>query len=106
MWAAILLFVVGVALVAINVIRVWADIGWWVPVGAARWWHVVPLAVGCAAMTFKRTRPVLALTIGGVAFVADAAIAGSLGMILVLWDLLYASGLYASGVPAPGSGSR
>ena len=62
----------------------------------SRWWHLVPLAVGGVAMLFERERPLLTFSIGSVALLGDFAIGGSLAVLLVWWDLLYAVGLYAS----------
>ncbi len=91
---AVGMFVVGVLLLLVDVVRVWS-IPPLVTVDG-RWWHVLPLLVGCAALVVKREHPAIALAVGSVAFAVDLSFGGSLGMILVLWDLLYASGLHGS----------
>ncbi|MFD6093897.1 sensor histidine kinase [Oerskovia sp. NPDC060338] len=91
---AVGVFVVGVLLLLVDVVRVWA-----VPplvTVDGRWWHVLPLLVGCVALAAKREHPAVALVVGAVAFAVDLSFGGSLGMVLVLWDLLYASGLHGS----------
>jgi signal transduction histidine kinase len=60
------------------------------------WWHSVLLAGGCLAMLGKRRHPMLALGAGVVAVVADLALGGSIAMVLVLFDLLFSAGLFAS----------
>lgn len=61
-----------------------------------RWWHLLPLAAGCAVMLGKRRQPMLALGAGAALLAVDVLLGGSLGTVLVLVDLLYAAGLYAS----------
>jgi len=84
---AVLTFVGGAVLLALG-------LGWQggLDVGreASRWWHLVPLAVGCAAMLGKRRRPIAALGIGLVALAGDLALGGSVSIMLVIWDLLVA----------------
>jgi len=63
---------------------------------SSRWWHLVPLAVGGIAMLFERKRPLLSFAVGTAALLGDFAIGGSLAVLLVWWDLLYAVGLHAS----------
>ncbi|WP_336707904.1 sensor histidine kinase [Oerskovia sp. USHLN155] len=87
-------FLVGVALLAVGVVSVWSVSAFVQP--ANRWWHVVPLAVGCLILLAKRRHTALALVGGTVAVVADVLIGGSLSMLLVLWELLFACGLYGS----------
>ncbi|MFF3065331.1 sensor histidine kinase [Oerskovia sp. NPDC057915] len=87
-------FVLGVALLAVGVVAVWSFPPFVEP--ANRWWHVLPLAVGCLMLLVKRRRTALALVGGLVALLADIAIGGSLSVLLVLWELLFACGLYGS----------
>ncbi len=63
-----------------------------------RWAHLAPLAVGCALMLRRRTNPVLALTGGTVAFAVDVWLGGSIGMVFVLFDLIYSAALHAGRV--------
>src|SRR5687768_17197314 len=56
------------------------------------WWHTLALAAGCLALLGKRRRPIVALLVGSVAIAADVAIGGSVGIVLVLFDLLFAVG--------------
>lgn len=90
-------FVIGVLLILIGITSIWS---WFDAIaldGAGRWWHVVPLAIGCGALLLKRHHPILALAIGVSQFLLDLGLGGSLSMMLVIFDLLFAVGLYASG---------
>lgn len=83
---ALLTFVLGIVLVAIGLVRT-SGLG---PEEApGRWVFVLPLAVICAVLLLKRRRPVLALALGAPIFVVDAAIGGSLGVLVAFVDLLY-----------------
>lgn len=84
-------FAVGLGLNVIGLTDMWP--GWG---ETPAWWHTALLAVGCAAMLFKRRHPMLALGAGTLAVVADGVLGGSIGMILVLFDLLFAAGQFAS----------
>lgn len=64
--------------------------------GAPGWWHVPPLAVGCLVMLGKNRHPVVMLALGALIFTADLAVGGSLGVMLVLIDLLYTLALVGS----------
>lgn len=86
--------VIGLLLLLVDVVEVWS-----IPPLVSvegRWWHALPLLVGCAALVVKRGHPAVALVVGGAAFAVDLSFGGSLGMILVLWDLLYATGLHGT----------
>ena len=64
--------------------------------GQSRWWHLLPLTLGCALMLIKRQHPILAVSGGAVLVGLDLLFGGSLGMIIVFVDLLYAAGLYST----------
>lgn len=66
------------------------------PVQAPEWWHTVLLAAGCAAMLVKRRHPLLALSAGVLVVTADTLLGGSIGMIMVIFDLLFSAGQFAS----------
>ncbi|GAA0498292.1 two-component sensor histidine kinase [Paractinoplanes deccanensis] len=89
-------FAAGLALNLVGLTDVWVDPGIDRLDTAPAWWHTVPLVVGSAAMLVKRGRPVLALLIGVVASLADLALGGSIAMVLVLFDLIFSVGLFAS----------
>ncbi|SKC76359.1 sensor histidine kinase [Krasilnikoviella flava] len=59
------------------------------------WWRVALLAVGCALTLAKRSRPMLALAGGVGVTLVDLAWGGSLAILLVLWDLLYAAAMWS-----------
>lgn len=91
---ATLTAVVGVVLLAAGVSGLWgpeperlAALG--------RWAHLGPLTLGCALMLRRRARPMLALAGGAVVFAVDVWLGGSIGMVFVLFDLMYSAALYA-----------
>ncbi|MDI6102331.1 histidine kinase [Actinoplanes sp. NEAU-A12] len=59
-------------------------------------WHSLLLAAGCLAMLGRRRHPMAALGAGTAAFAADLALGGSIAFILVLFDLLFSAGRFAS----------
>ena len=91
-------FALGVALDLLGFTEVVSGLApRWIGGGPApAWAHIVPLTVGCLAMLVKRRHPVGALTVGVLAVFADGALGGSVAMVLVLFDLMFAVGLYGS----------
>ncbi|MBE9939523.1 histidine kinase, partial [Cellulosimicrobium cellulans] len=59
------------------------------------WWRVALLGVGCLLILVKRAHPILALLGGVVVTAVDLRWGGSLALMLVLWDLLYAAALWS-----------
>ncbi|WP_230883475.1 histidine kinase [Planomonospora sp. ID82291] len=57
-------------------------------------WFVGPLLVACLGVAVRRTRPLLSLGLGVVAFVADLLMGPSLGTVLIVTDNLYAAVRY------------
>lgn len=84
---------VGLLTVAVGIDGVWSDLGENRPAGPAL--PLVLLATGCALMTRKRRRPVLVLLGGLVLFVVDAYHGGSIGVVVVLVDLIYSAAIHA-----------
>jgi signal transduction histidine kinase len=89
-------FAAGLALNLVGLTDVWVDPQVDRLAAAPEWWHTVLLAVGCVAMLGKRRRPVLALGVGAAAATADLVLGGSIALVLVLFDLLFSAGLFAS----------
>jgi signal transduction histidine kinase len=89
-------FVVGVALNLVGLTDVWSDARVDSLAGAPEWWYTVLLTAGCLIMLAKRRHPLPALAAGSVLAVADVAVGGSIAMVLVLFDLLFAAGQFAS----------
>lgn len=85
---------VGVLLIAVGLVDTWG--GTPIGPGPERWWFLVPLAAICAAQLGRRRRPLLALGSGLAIFAADAAMGGSIGVMLVLIDLIYTVALFSS----------
>ncbi|WP_207632284.1 sensor histidine kinase [Occultella kanbiaonis] len=90
----------AVGVVVVGLLLLATDLtGWLYSMPWARpepWWHLVPLVIGAAIMLAKRRHPIAALLGGVVVLAGDAAIGGSLAVVLVFWDLLHSAALYAS----------
>ncbi|MFI2366762.1 sensor histidine kinase [Promicromonospora sp. NPDC019610] len=62
------------------------------------WWFAIPAAIGCTALIWRRVHPLAVLGVATVAFVLDVVLGGSVGLIVVLWEALYAVHLHGSRV--------
>lgn len=60
------------------------------------WWFAIPAAIGCTALIWRRIRPLAVLGVATVAFVLDVVLGGSVGLIVVLWEALYAVHLHGT----------
>lgn len=80
---------IGVLLVATDLAQLVG--GWPGVVGASRWWHLLPLALGClVVLLLKRRHPVTALALGAAVVGTEALLLGpGVGGYLVLADLLF-----------------
>ncbi|MET9063694.1 sensor histidine kinase [Streptosporangium sandarakinum] len=84
LWA-VASFLGGVALLAVGIYQhLWAP----APLFA------VPLAITCLGVAVRRSRPLLALGLGVVAFAGDFAMGFSLGTVIVVTDNFYAAVRY------------
>lgn len=90
---AAVVLVGGVGLLVIGLTGLW---GGGDSVDPDRWWHLGPLVLGTGVMLVKRRWPLPALCAGVVLTVGDVALGGSLGMLVVLVDLLYSAALFAT----------
>ena len=86
-------FVVGTALNLLGLTQNYPDA---IVFRYSPWAPTALLALGCVAMLFKRRHPILALCAGVALTAVDALFGGSIAMILVVFDLLFSAGLYAS----------
>jgi len=95
---AVLLVLVGLALLGVGLGNVVATgLPWdWLELGV--WWHAVPLVGSGVALLAKRHRPVGVLVAVLPMLAFDASLGGSLGMILVLIDVLYSATVHAGPV--------
>ncbi|GLW28267.1 sensor histidine kinase [Actinoplanes regularis] len=96
--AAAATFVAGLVLNLLGLTGIWSGP---VPVpgalaGLPGWSQTVLLAAGCLAMLVKRRHPVPALAAGSVVTAADVLLGGSFGLVLVLFDLIFSAGLFAT----------
>ena len=92
-FSALVLLVVGAITIALGLSGLWTTAD---APGVSLWWHLVPLAVGCAANAVRKSRPALTLGVAVPVFVADLAIGGSLAVLLVLFDAIYAAERFGS----------
>ncbi|MFE7505292.1 sensor histidine kinase [Promicromonospora sp. NPDC057488] len=60
------------------------------------WWFAIPAAIGCTALIWRRIHPLTVLGVATVAFVVDVVLGGSVGLIVVLWEALYAVHLHGT----------
>ncbi|MEU4423264.1 histidine kinase [Actinoplanes sp. NPDC024001] len=89
-------FVAGLAVNLVGLVNIW-DIPEPPALAALpEGWHTLPLAIGCLAMLGKRRHPMLALGVGTAAAVADILLGGSIALVMVLFDLIFSVGLFAS----------
>ncbi|MFD6177230.1 MULTISPECIES: sensor histidine kinase [unclassified Isoptericola] len=91
---ALTLFAVGWLLLEVGLVDLFRG----GPLGATTaepWWRVALLAAGCALTLAKRHHPMLALAGGLVVTAVDLAWGGSLAILLVLWDLLFAAAMWS-----------
>ncbi|HEV6952760.1 MAG TPA: histidine kinase [Promicromonospora sp.] len=88
---AVKLVAVALGLDALGLIRVN-----WSGIEAPTWWFGVPLGVAGVALVWRRTRPLTVLGVVTAASVADVALGGSVGLIVLLWEALYAVHLYGA----------
>lgn len=85
---------VGTVLVALDLFTLSSDLSTGLDV--SRWWHLLPLAIGCAVLLGKRRHPVPALAAGAVVVLTETALLGlGIGTYLVLADLLFAAETFA-----------
>jgi signal transduction histidine kinase len=96
--SAVVLVALGILLIALGVTGFSSPLTLpgWDTTERSPWWHLIPLLVGGVALLFERRTPLTAWLVGTLCFIGDLAIGGSLAVVLIWWDLLYAVGLYAS----------
>ncbi|GAA2235925.1 hypothetical protein GCM10010413_40070 [Promicromonospora sukumoe] len=86
------LFVLALALDALGLIRTsWSGLP-----DAPSWWFVIPAVVGCTALVWRRVHPLGALGVATVAFVVDIVLGGSVGLVVIVWEALYAVHLHGT----------
>ncbi|PFG41752.1 signal transduction histidine kinase [Isoptericola jiangsuensis] len=92
---AVVILALGALLLAVGLVDVTPDD--LRPLGAPpAGGHLVLLAVGCVLVALKRRAPLVALAAGTALVVLDLAWGGSLALLLVGWDLLFAATLWVS----------
>jgi signal transduction histidine kinase len=87
--AAGAIFLISVAFAAIDVRGIWGmGLN---PFGESPWWGLTTVAVGCLLVALQRRLPLPALVVGTLVFAVDGAWFGTLGMVLVMHELVYAA---------------
>ncbi|NDL60553.1 sensor histidine kinase [Phytoactinopolyspora mesophila] len=90
---ALTLFGIGVAAWTVGLTNIWAGPGWGWTESAPDAWHLVTLAAVTSAVLLQRAHLAIAFGLGAAAIVADAALGGSVGVMIVFWELLFRVGL-------------
>lgn len=86
------LFALALALDALGLIRTsWSGLP-----DVPSWWFVLPAVVGCTALIWRRVHPLGALGVATVAFVFDIVLGGSVGLVVIVWEALYAVHLHGT----------
>src|SRR5688500_13052043 len=94
---ALATFAAGLVMNLVGLTGVWSDLQVdRLAAAAPQWWHTVLLTAGCLAMLGKRRHPGIALSAGAGIVTADLALGGSVALSLVLFDLLFSAGQFAS----------
>lgn len=88
------LLVAGLVLHEIGLVELWGDAP---RRGISAWWHLLPLAVLCLVMVWRRRWPLTCLALGLAVFAAELPWGGSLGSLLALVEIVYAAGLHGRG---------
>ncbi|GIH24899.1 two-component sensor histidine kinase [Acrocarpospora phusangensis] len=84
-WIAGGLFVGGLVLLAAGV---------YIPRATSPNLLIVPLAISCAGIVFRRRAPILTLILGLIALTGDLLLGPTLGTVLIFTDNIYAAALY------------
>lgn len=87
--SALAVLAISVVLLALDVTGLYGP--GWRPLGDDPWWGLLTVLPGCLLLAAKNRIPLLALTLGGAVFVVDFVAFGTVGMLLVLHDLIYAA---------------
>lgn len=61
------------------------------PFGPSPWWGLLTVVPGCLLVAIHPARPLVALAVGAVLFALDFVWFGTVGMLLVLHELIYAA---------------
>lgn len=89
--AAVLVVAVGLLTMALGLVRI-SNIPEFYgvhPEDISVWWFVALLLAGGAAVALRGRHPGGALVAGLLLFAADTAIGGSIGLVVVMWELLH-----------------
>ena len=94
--SALILFVLGVAAWALGLHGIWTVPDWLGTGPAADEWHLVTLTVATSAVLLQRVHAAITFGVGIAMVVVDTALGGSVGMLIVHWELLLGVGLSGS----------
>lgn len=93
---ALVLLTIGMAAWVLGLYGIWAGPDWLGAERAPAEWHLVTLVVATVAVPFQRVHVGIAFGVGAAMVVVDMALGGSVGMLIVLWELLLSVGLSGS----------
>lgn len=94
--SAVVIWAIGVGLIALGLSPFSVDLDPLGLVEGRQWWHLALLTPGCLLVVVKRRWPATSLAAGAVLLVLDGLLGFTLGMVLVIIDLLFGVGLYGS----------
>lgn len=83
----------GLLLTSAGIVRLWASLA---VVSVPNWAFVLPLVGICGATILRSRKPLVALGLGVALTVVDLSFGGSLAVIFILTDLIYAAVKYGS----------
>ncbi|WP_350347947.1 histidine kinase [Agromyces sp. G08B096] len=86
----------GAILVALDLPPLWMSAAWADPAATPDAWRYALLAVAFGVMLLRRRHPIIALSAGTVLFAVDLAMGGTIGMLLVFFDLIYSAAYWGS----------
>lgn len=89
---AVITAAVGILLLALGLVGLWGGERPTDPAGALV--HLTTLLLGCAAMLVKRRHPWVTLLAGTLLLAVDLRWSGSVGPVLVFFDLIYSAALH------------
>lgn len=87
--SAVVILLVSIVLTALDLGGTWGLPTQ--PFGPSPWWGLVTVVPGCAVVAWSGRAPLPALGVGAVLFAIDLAAYGTVGMLLVIFELLYAA---------------
>lgn len=95
-FGGVALFAAGVLLWSLGLTGLWSPPDRLGTVDQPSWLHLLTLALAALAVPLFVHRPAVGLGLGATAAAADAAVGGSLGVLVAMWELLFCVGMLGS----------